>query len=190
MSHTGIVPRTVHSVWRKALALWPAHTAHSLRSNTKHHHSKRSLHTENSPHTSIHNYDCLQIFTWMKFLAIVGFLLNIPAVCISGTYLLRQFYMLPRRDKSCWSNFSPHPLTVYRHWANQSQRWPSTPDAWQGSHWSVNFSVIDDSNRKNPSSSRIRTPGLSLNNQANEAAFVPLAKGISDVCKVIQKNLR
>ena len=144
-SYTGIVPRAVHSIRLKALALWPAHTAHSLRSNTKHHHSKRSLHTDNSPHTSIHNYDCLQIFTWKKFLwqLFVSCLTSQQHASISGTDLLRQFYMQPRWDKSCWSNFSPHPVTVYRHWANQSQRWPSTPDAWQGSHWSANFSVID-----------------------------------------------
>ena len=56
----------------------------------------------------------------------VGWLLNIPATCkcISGTDLHRQFYVLPHWDRICRSNFLPHPVTVYWHWANQSQHWP------------------------------------------------------------------
>ena len=44
-------------------------------------------------------------------------LLNVPTTCrcISGTDLLRQFYVLPRRDRNCRWNFSPHPVTVYWH---------------------------------------------------------------------------
>ena len=55
----------------------------------------------------------------------VGWLLNIPAtcVCISGTDLLRQFYVLPHWDRSCRSNCPSHPVTVYWHRADQSQRW-------------------------------------------------------------------
>ena len=43
--------------------------------------------------------------------AVVDWLLNVPATCqcISGTDLLRQFYVLP----SCRSNFPSHPVTVY-----------------------------------------------------------------------------
>ena len=44
--------------------------------------------------------------------------------CISGTDLLRQFYVLPHWDRSCRSNFPSHPVTVYRHRADQSQCWP------------------------------------------------------------------
>ena len=53
-------------------------------------------------------------------------LLNVPATCecISGTDLLRQFYVLPHWDRSCRSNSPPHPVTVCWHWADQSQRWP------------------------------------------------------------------
>ena len=56
----------------------------------------------------------------------VCWLLNVPATCecISGTDLHRQFYMLPHWDRSCRSNFPSHPVTVYWHWADQSQRWP------------------------------------------------------------------
>ena len=52
--------------------------------------------------------------------------LNVPATCacISGTDQLRQFYVLPHWDRSCRSNFPSHPVTVYWHRANQSQRWP------------------------------------------------------------------
>ena len=56
----------------------------------------------------------------------VGWLLNVPATCqcISGTDLHRQFYVLPHWDRSCRPNFSSHPVTVYWHRADQSQRWP------------------------------------------------------------------
>ena len=56
----------------------------------------------------------------------VCWLLNIPATCqcISGTDLLRQFYVLPYWDRCYRSNFPFHPVTVYRHWTNQSQYWP------------------------------------------------------------------
>ena len=56
----------------------------------------------------------------------VCWLLNVPATCecISGTDLLRQFYLLPHWDRSCTSNFPSHPVTVYWHRADQSQRWP------------------------------------------------------------------
>ena len=45
----------------------------------------------------------------------VCWLLNVPATgqCISGTDLLRQFDVLPHRDRSCRSNVLPHPVTVY-----------------------------------------------------------------------------
>ena len=45
----------------------------------------------------------------------VGWLLNVPTTgeCISGTDLHRQFYVLPHSDRSCRSNFLPHPVTVY-----------------------------------------------------------------------------
>ena len=56
----------------------------------------------------------------------VCWLLNVPATCkfISGTDLLRQLYVLPHWDRSCRPNFPSHPVTVYWHWADQSQRWP------------------------------------------------------------------
>ena len=44
--------------------------------------------------------------------------------CISGTDLLRQFYVLPHWDRCCRSNFLSHPVTVHWHRASQSQRWP------------------------------------------------------------------
>ena len=49
------------------------------------------------------------------FVCLFGWLLNVPATgwCISGTDLLRQFYALPHRDRSCRSNVLPHPVTVY-----------------------------------------------------------------------------
>ena len=61
---------------------------------------------------------------------VVGWLLNVPATCecISGTDLLRQFYVLPHWDRSCRPNFLFHPVTVYWHRANQSQHWPHSLD--------------------------------------------------------------
>ena len=46
---------------------------------------------------------------------VVGWLLNVPPTCqcISGTDLLRQFYVLPHSDSNCRSNFPSHPVTVY-----------------------------------------------------------------------------
>ena len=60
---------------------------------------------------------------WL-FLLFVDCLLNIPATCycISGTDLLGHLDMLPHWDRNCRSNFLPHPVTVYWHWANQSRR--------------------------------------------------------------------
>ena len=57
---------------------------------------------------------------------VVCWLLSVPATsqCISGTDLLRQFYVLPHWDRSCRSNFPSHPVTVYWHRANQSKHWP------------------------------------------------------------------
>ena len=60
------------------------------------------------------------------FRQFVGWLFNVPATCecISGTDLLRQFYVLSHWDRSCRPHFPSRPVTVYRHWADQSQRWP------------------------------------------------------------------
>ena len=57
---------------------------------------------------------------------VVCWLLNVPATCkcISGTDLLRQFYVLPHWDRNCTSNSPSHPVTAYWHRANQSKHWP------------------------------------------------------------------
>ena len=54
----------------------------------------------------------------------VCLLLNVPATgsCISGTNLLRQFYVLPHWERSCRSYVLPHPVIVYWHRTDQSQR--------------------------------------------------------------------
>ena len=56
----------------------------------------------------------------------VGCLLYVPSTCwcISWTDLLRQVYVLPHWDRSRRSTFLSHPVTVYWHQADQSQRWP------------------------------------------------------------------
>ena len=63
--------------------------------------------------------------SWGSVVA-VCWLLNAQATCksISGTDLLRQFYVLPLCNRSCRSHFPTHPVTVYWHPANQSQHWP------------------------------------------------------------------
>ena len=75
--------------------------------------------------------EVLQYLGWvwtdvLEVCLFVGWLHNVPATCecISGTDLLRQFYVLPHWDRSCRSNFPSHPVTVYWHRADQSQRWP------------------------------------------------------------------
>ena len=54
---------------------------------------------------------------------VVCWLLSVPATCqcISGTDLLRQFYVLPHWDRSCRPNFPSHLVTVYWQRADQSQ---------------------------------------------------------------------
>ena len=76
--------------------------------------------------TIIVNFTTYHIFLIMIKCLFVGCLLNVPATCecISGTDLLRQFYVLPHWDRSCRSHFPSHPVTVYWHPADQSQRWP------------------------------------------------------------------
>ena len=56
-------------------------------------------------------------------------LLNAPATCkcISGTDLLRQFYVLPHWDRHKRPIFPSHPVTVYWLWANQFQHLPYNP---------------------------------------------------------------
>ena len=73
------------------------------------------------------HYSFAAIINQLKWgILFVCWLLNVPATCecISGTDLLRQFYVLLHWDRSCRSNFLPHPVTVYWHLADQSQRWP------------------------------------------------------------------
>ena len=64
---------------------------------------------------------CMLVQT--KLCETVCWLLNVPATCecISGTDLLRQFYVLPHWDRSCRSKHPSHPVTVYWCRANQSQ---------------------------------------------------------------------
>ena len=92
----------------------------------------------------------------------VGWLLNVPATCkcISGTDLLRQFYVLPHWDRNCRSNFLPHPVTDTDTGPTSPSTDPIMPGAWQGSHWSANFEVTRP--RKNFGASGIRTRDLPL----------------------------
>ena len=66
-------------------------------------------------------------------------LLDIPVtcLCISGTDLLRQFYVLPHWERSCRSNFLLHPVTGPTILSAD----PTMPGALQGSHWSANLEV-------------------------------------------------
>ena len=74
----------------------------------------------------------------------VGRLINIPATClsISGTDLLRQFYVLPQlyievADQTCHLTKSQYTDTG----PTSSSTNPMMPGAWQGSHWRANFEV-------------------------------------------------
>ena len=101
----------------------------------------------------------------------VFWLLNVPATCkcISGTNLLRQFYVLPHWDRNCRPNFPSHPVIVYWHQANQSQHWPYNTRRLAGlplecqfwSHWYD--STLEKSQRKwdsNPGSSTLEADAL------------------------------
>ena len=113
----------------------------------------------------------------------VGWLLNVPAACscISGTDLLRQFYVLPHWDRSCKPNFPSHPVTVFWHRADQSQCWPYNARRLAGqplecqflSHW---YDSTPKKSRRNWDSN----PGSS----ALEAGALPLGQrgGRSQQC--------
>ena len=79
-----------------------------------------------SPRLAVASYSTYYRSVLQKKGWLLACLLNIPATCecISGTDLLRQFYVLPHWDRSSRSNFPSHPVTVYWHRADQSQRWP------------------------------------------------------------------
>ena len=79
-----------------------------------------------------------------------------------GPILLRQFYMLPHRDRSCRSNFLSHPITVYWHHANQSQSWPNNAGPGRVATGMPVLSHWYDSTRKNPIESGIWTWDLPL----------------------------
>ena len=71
---------------------------------------------------------CLQVVKGLilRFVCwLVGLLLYVPATCwrISGTDLIRQFYVLSHWDRSCRSNFGSHPVKRYWHQAENSHRW-------------------------------------------------------------------
>ena len=53
--------------------------------------------------------------TTQRSRTLVDCLLNVKAtcLCISGTDLFRQFYVLPHWDRRCRYNFVSHPVTVY-----------------------------------------------------------------------------
>ena len=44
-------------------------------------------------------------------------------LCVIATDLLRQLYMVPHWERSCRSNWLSHPVPVYWHRADQSERW-------------------------------------------------------------------
>ena len=104
---------------------WHPQPAKTCTCTCAHSHKQTHLYTINRATTStevghMHALSCIWTNTF------VGWLLNVPATCqcISGTDLLRQFYVLPHWYTSCRSNFPSRPVTVYWHRANQSQHWP------------------------------------------------------------------
>ena len=105
----------------------------------------------------------------------VCWLLNIPATgqCISGTDLLRQFYVLPHWDRSCRSNVLPHPVTVSWHRADQSQCWPYNTRRLAGQPLECQFlSHRYDSTPKKSRHKQDSNPGPS----ALEADALPLGQ--------------
>ena len=59
----------------------------------------------------------------LMLLSFRGCLTSHQQKCDSGTDLLRQFHVLPHRDRSCRSNFLSHLVTVYWHCANPFWHW-------------------------------------------------------------------
>ena len=87
---------------------------------------------------------------------LVGWLFNVPAtgLCISGTDLLKQFYVIEVADPTFYLTQSQYTHTG----PTSPSADPITPGAWQGSHWSANFEVTGMTRpRENPGASGIRT---------------------------------
>ena len=84
-------------------------------------------------------------FFWFLFVCLVCCLTSpFTRSCISGTDLLRQFYVLPHTEtEAADQSFPSHPVTVYWHRADQSQGWPYSTRRLAGeplecqslSHW-------------------------------------------------------
>ena len=94
---------------------------------------------------------------------LVGCLTSQQHASESQGRICTEFYVLPHWDRSCRSSFLPHPVTVYWHPADQSQRWPY--DARRLAGWPLECQFLShwyDSTRKNPVANRIRTPDLPL----------------------------
>ena len=79
-----------------------------------------------------------------------GWICSISACCHTETEIADQTFLLTQSQYIDTGPNSPSTDHI-------------TPGAWQGSHWSANFvSHWYDSTQKNPSTSRIRTPGFPL----------------------------
>ena len=125
VSHRCLATR-VHMFKAVVSHRWLATIVHMFKSVVSH----RCLTTTVHMFKSVVSHRCLTTRpVWWSIPEVgwlAGWLLTVPAtcMCISGRDLLRRLHVLPRWDRSCRSNFPSHPLTVYWHWANQSQRWP------------------------------------------------------------------
>ena len=118
---------------------------------------------------------------------LVGWLLNVPATCkrISGTNLLRQFYVLPHWDRSCRPNIPSHP--VYWHRADQSQRWPYIARRLAGQPLEFHFlSHWYDSTPEKSRRKRDSNPGSS----APEAVALTTWPTRRSACMEVQLNGR
>ena len=90
----------------------------------------------------VENLHVFLLWTALEHSFFVGWLLNVPATCkcISGTDLLRQYYVLSHWDRSCRPNFLRLTQSQYTDtWLISPSTDPIPPGAWQGSHWSANF---------------------------------------------------
>ena len=84
----------------------------------------------------------------------------------------QTIYVLPHWDRSCRSNFLPHPVTLYWQRADQSECWSC---ACQDSHRSANFQVTGLSRPRTIPTAQtginpliVRSRGGRLNHSANE----------------------
>ena len=134
-------------------------------------------------------FDFLKFFLYSIYIWIVCLFVGCLTSQPQATDLLRQFYMLPHWDRSCWLNVLPHPATVYWHQAHQSQCWPYNARHLAGQPLECQFlSRWYDSTPKKFWLKQVSNPGPST--LEADALLLGQRGGIWSTVREVQKRTR